>query len=134
MSGGKILLPILIVVFLWGCTQVPIDQPVTRSLPGSEFQLTPESNWEEGWCRQFRMVIHFNVLTPVVILRGDLDGDSLVEDLNFNERQDFDDAIQLALHIIEAHDCWELFDHNQNGRVDFNDAVRLAFTIGGQDP
>jgi len=62
----------------------------------------------------------------------DLDSDGLFEDVNANGRLDFDDAVQLALHIdlIAAEDV-AYFDFNENGRLDFDDAVQLAFRVGG---
>jgi len=62
----------------------------------------------------------------------DLDGDGLFEDVNGNGRLDFDDAVQLALHIDQVTDGdVSYFDFNGNGRLDFDDAVRLAFRVGG---
>lgn len=63
----------------------------------------------------------------------DLDKDGLYEDFNGNGRLDFDDAVQLALHIDKiANEDVKFYDFNANGRVDFDDAVRLAFKVGGQ--
>lgn len=62
----------------------------------------------------------------------DLDGDGLCEDLNNNGRLDFDDAVQLALHIEQLAEDGRYFDFNGNGRLDFDDAVRLAFSVGGE--
>jgi len=63
----------------------------------------------------------------------DLDGDGLCEDVNGNNRLDFDDAVRLALNIqyIEEQGWESCFDFNHNGRIDFDDAVRLALGIGG---
>jgi|GEM_PF-644705 len=63
----------------------------------------------------------------------DLDGDGLCEDLNNNSQLDFDDAVQLALHIdqLALAGGEQYFDFNGNGRLDFDDAVQLALMAGG---
>ena len=59
---------------------------------------------------------------------NDLDGDGLYEDLNGNDRLDYNDVVTLfnMLDILGAHTfIAACFDFNHNGRLDFADVVTL---------
>gem|GEM_PF-3099780 len=59
---------------------------------------------------------------------NDLDGDGLYEDLNGNDRLDYNDVVTLfnMLDILGAHPfIAACFDFNHNGRLDFADVVTL---------
>ena len=57
----------------------------------------------------------------------DLDGDGLAEDINANNRLDFDDIVGLFefVGMPSAQDSAWAFDFNGNGIFDMNDIVRL---------
>jgi uncharacterized repeat protein (TIGR01451 family) len=57
----------------------------------------------------------------------DPDGDGLYEDLNANNRKDFNDVVLMfnQMQWIAANEPVSAFDFNGNGRVDFNDIVKL---------
>jgi RHS repeat-associated protein len=59
----------------------------------------------------------------------DPDGDGLYEDLNANNRKDFNDVVLMFNHMqwIAANEPLGAFDFdfNANGRIDFNDIVKL---------
>jgi len=59
---------------------------------------------------------------------NDLDGDGLYEDLNGNDRLDFDDVVALFenLGALGGHPLVSIcFDFNRDGRLDFGDVVAL---------
>jgi hypothetical protein len=60
-------------------------------------------------------------------LPTDPDGDSLFEDLNANNRMDFNDVVLMFNQMlwIAANEPVSAFDFNGNGRIDFNDIVKL---------
>jgi PKD repeat protein len=57
----------------------------------------------------------------------DPDGDCLFEDLNANNRKDFNDVVLMfnQMQWIAANEPVSAFDFNGNGRIDFNDIVKL---------
>jgi PKD repeat protein len=57
----------------------------------------------------------------------DPDGDGLFEDLNANNRKDFNDVVLMfnQMQWIGANEPICAFDFNGNGRIDFNDIVKL---------
>ena len=57
----------------------------------------------------------------------DPDGDGLYEDLNANNRKDFNDVVLMfnQMQWISANEPVSAFDFNGNGRIDFNDIVKL---------
>jgi hypothetical protein len=57
----------------------------------------------------------------------DPDADGLYEDLNGNERMDFNDVVLMfnQMQWIAANEPVSAFDFNGNGRIDFNDIVKL---------
>ena len=57
----------------------------------------------------------------------DPDSDGLYEDLNANNRKDFNDVVLMfnQMQWIAANEPVSAFDFNGNGRIDFNDIVRL---------
>jgi len=57
----------------------------------------------------------------------DLDGDGLFEDVNGNDRIDFDDVVKLFKHFDEPpiKQYFKFYDFNRNGRLDFDDIVKL---------
>jgi PKD repeat protein len=57
----------------------------------------------------------------------DPDGDCLYEDLNANNRKDFNDVVLMfnQMQWIAANEPVSAFDFNGNGRIDFNDIVKL---------
>ena len=56
----------------------------------------------------------------------DPDRDGLYEDLNANNRKDFNDVVLMFNHMqwIAANEPVSAFDFNGNGRIDFNDIVK----------
>jgi C1A family cysteine protease len=71
--------------------------------------------------------------SPIVIFPGmskapgDPDSDGLYEDLNGNERKDFNDVVIYFKYMEWAavNEPIHCFDYNKNGRIDFNDVVLL---------
>jgi PKD repeat protein len=57
----------------------------------------------------------------------DPDSDGLYEDLNANNRKDFNDVVLMfnQMQWIAANEPVSAFDFNGNGRIDFNDIVKL---------
>jgi PKD repeat protein len=57
----------------------------------------------------------------------DPDSDGIYEDLNANNRKDFNDVVLMFNQIqwIAANEPVSAFDFNGNGRIDFNDIVKL---------
>ena len=57
----------------------------------------------------------------------DPDGDGLYEDLNANNRKDFNDVVLMfnQMQWIAVNEPVSAFDFNGNGRIDFNDIVKL---------
>jgi PKD repeat protein len=57
----------------------------------------------------------------------DPDGDCLFEDLNANNRKDFNDVVLMfnQMQWIAVNEPVTAFDFNGNGRIDFNDIVKL---------
>jgi PKD repeat protein len=57
----------------------------------------------------------------------DPDGDCLFEDLNANNRKDFNDVVLMfnQMQWVAANEPVSAFDFNGNGRIDFNDIVKL---------
>ena len=57
----------------------------------------------------------------------DPNGDCLYEDLNANNRMDFNDVVVMfnQMQWIAANEPVSAFDFNGNGRIDFNDIVKL---------
>ena len=57
----------------------------------------------------------------------DPDRDGLYEDLNANNRKDFNDVVLMfnQMQWIAANEPVSAFDFNGNGRIDFNDIVKL---------
>jgi PKD repeat protein len=57
----------------------------------------------------------------------DPDGDGLYEDLNANNRKDFNDVVLMfnQMQWIAANEPVTAFDFNGNDRIDFNDIVKL---------
>jgi PKD repeat protein len=57
----------------------------------------------------------------------DPDNDGLYEDLNANNRKDFNDVVLMfnQMQWIAANEPVGAFDFNGNGRIDFNDIVKL---------
>ena len=57
----------------------------------------------------------------------DPDYDGLYEDLNANNRKDFNDVVLMFNHLqwIAANEPVSAFDFNGNSRIDFNDIVKL---------
>ena len=60
-------------------------------------------------------------------LPRDLDGDGRCEDVNGNNRKDFQDVVLYFNQMtwIAANEPLTPFDYNQNGRIDFADVVTL---------
>ena len=57
----------------------------------------------------------------------DPDGDGLFEDLNANDRKDFNDVVLMfnQMQWIAVNEPVSAFDFNGNGRIDFNDIVKV---------
>ena len=57
----------------------------------------------------------------------DPDGDGLFEDLNANNRKDFNDVVLMfnQMQWIAVNEPVSAFDFNGNGRIDFNDIVKV---------
>jgi subtilisin family serine protease len=57
----------------------------------------------------------------------DPDTDNLYEDLNANNRKDFNDVVLMfnQMQWVAANEPVSAFDFNGNGRIDFNDIVKL---------
>ncbi len=57
----------------------------------------------------------------------DPDSDGVYEDLNGNDRIDFDDVVQYFKYMewIEENEPISCFDFNGNGRINFDDIVAL---------
>jgi len=74
-----------------------------------------------------------DISVPVLPLPGftnpptDPDGDGLYEDLNSNNRKDFNDVVLMfnQMQWIAVNEPVSAFDFNGNGRIDFNDIVKL---------
>jgi beta propeller repeat protein len=86
--------------------------------------------------------IHYNLTyyvrdissTPIVVVLPsqsnpptDPNHDGLYEDLNANNRKDFNDVVLMfnQMQWIAANEPVSAFDFNGNGRIDFNDIVKL---------
>ena len=80
-----------------------------------------------GSCRDLSVVPGAQCPTVDGTETTDPDGDGLCEDLNGNDRQDFDDVVDLFDNISDSDvtDNPDAFDFNGNGRVDFDDVVEL---------
>jgi len=61
----------------------------------------------------------------------DPDSDYFIEDLNANERKDFDDVYLYFYNIewIEVNEPIDCFDYNKNTRIDFDDLYLLFIEI-----
>jgi PKD repeat protein len=72
-------------------------------------------------------------VTPVVNFPGmtnpptDPDSDGLYEDINGNDRKDFNDVVMFFNYLewIPVNQTFSSFDFNGNGRIDFNDIIKL---------
>jgi PKD repeat protein len=80
-----------------------------------------------GSCRELSVVTGAQCPTVDGTETTDPDGDGLCEDLNGNDRKDFDDVVDLFDNISDSDvtDNPEAFDFNGNDRVDFDDVVDL---------
>jgi PKD repeat protein len=76
----------------------------------------------------------FSVIEPNIVqipggvgIPTDPDSDGLYEDLNANNRKDFNDVVLMfnQMQWIAANESVSAFDFNGNGRIDFNDIVKL---------
>jgi carboxypeptidase T len=70
------------------------------------------------------------MVTPLIGFSNpptDPDSDGLYEDLNANNRKDFNDIVLMfnQMQWIAANEPISAFDFNGNGRIDFNDIVKL---------
>jgi PKD repeat protein len=87
------------------------------------------SGSDAGWVDQ----VIVNYTTTPLSLPGvsnpptDPDSDGLYEDLNANNRLDFNDVVLMfnQMEWIAANEPVSAFDFNGNGRIDFNDIVML---------
>jgi hypothetical protein len=62
---------------------------------------------------------------------GDIDSDGLIEDINGNNRHDFQDITLFFNNtgFVISSQPWWLFDHDQNGGINVNDVVVLFHKI-----
>jgi PKD repeat protein len=75
----------------------------------------------------FIVVFSLNPLPGISNPPTDPDSDGLYEDLNANNRKDFNDVVLMfnQMQWIAANEPVSAFDFNGNGRIDFNDIVKL---------
>jgi PKD repeat protein len=71
--------------------------------------------------------VHILPLPSISNPPTDPDGDGLYEDLNANNRKDFNDVVLIfnQMQWIAANEPVSAFDFNGNRRIDFNDIVKL---------
>ncbi len=85
------------------------------------------------WPNNFQIILNNydqTEMLPIIeysSLPTDPDFDEKYEDLNANDRKDFNDVILFSNHLewIDENEPIPPFDFNNNGRVDFNDLILL---------
>jgi hypothetical protein len=107
------------------------DPSHTYTLPGM-YKVALQVYNADGY-NSTRKTGYITVTSGVISLPGftnpptDPDSDGLYEDLNANNRKDFNDVVLMfnQMQWIAANEPVTAFDFNGNGRIDFNDIVKL---------